>query len=445
MQPQMEVAAQAEFQVIPTPVLEPAASWNAALRIGFRFAFCYFVLYSFPFPLGVIPYTEKPGEWYELGWHKVVPWVAQHWLRLAQPITVFSNGSGDTTYDYVKVFCFLVLATAATIVWSALDRKRASYGRLHEWLRLYVRLSLGSILLSYGGYKVIPSQFPPPWQWRYLETYGDSSPMGILWTFMGASKSYTIFAGAVEMLGGILLFVPRLVTLGALVGIGAMLNVFILNMSYDVPVKLYSFHLLAMGVFLVLPETRRLARFFILNYSTEPVAAELHFPRNWLNRTLVIGQIVIGFYFAGNALYQSHQGLKGFNSNFLLKPPLYGTWGVDEFALEGQPRPPLLTDDTRWQKAVFENKSALTVQGMDFKLVRYVAKMDLDKKTIELTKRTDAAWKSNLSYALPAPDTMVIDGQLSNKKVHITLHRLDPKYLLNMRGFHWINEFPFNR
>ncbi|MGZ4888911.1 MAG: hypothetical protein ACXWBH_07005 [Candidatus Angelobacter sp.] len=445
MQPQMEVATQPEFQVIPAPVSDPGPSWNLALKIAFRFAFSYFVLYCFPFPLGGIPYTGKPAEWYELAWHKVVPWIAQHLLRLPQPITAFTNGSGDTTYDYIKVLCLLVLAVAATIVWSALDRKRANYTRLHQWLRVYVRLSLGSILLSYGGYKVIPSQFPAPWQWRYLETYGDSSPMGILWTFMGASKTYTIFAGAVEMLGGILLFVPRLVTLGALVGIGAMANVFILNMSYDVPVKLYSFHLSVLGVFLLLPETKRLTRFFIFNRATEPAPAELRFQRNWLNRTLLIGQISVGLFFAGNALYQSYQGLKGFYSDFLLKPPLYGTWGVDEFALDGQPRPPLLTDDTRWQKVVFESKVSLAVQGMDSKMDRYAAKMDLDKKTVALTKRTDAAWKSNLSYTLPTQDTMVIDGQLSNKKVHMTLHRLETKYLLNTRGFHWINEFPLNR
>ena len=158
----MEVAVQPEFQVIP-PVSGPASSWNAALKIGFRFSFCYFTLYCFPFPLGALPYTDKSAEWYELGWHKIVPWVARHFLHLAQPITVFSNGSGDTTYDYVKVLCFLVIATASMIIWSALDRNRTNYSRLHQWLRFYLRLSLGSILLSYGGYKVIPSQFPPLW------------------------------------------------------------------------------------------------------------------------------------------------------------------------------------------------------------------------------------------------------------------------------------------
>ncbi|HET8887619.1 MAG TPA: hypothetical protein VFQ41_01850 [Candidatus Angelobacter sp.] len=446
MQPQVQLAPPAEASAqTMSPDTEGRTRWNAALKIAFRFAFSYLVLYCFPFPLGGLPYTGKPAEWYELGWHKVVPWVAQHWLRLAHPITTFSNGSGDTTYDYIKVLCFLVIAAAATIVWSVWDRKHANYVRLHQWLRLYVRITLGATLLAYGAYKVIPSQFPPPWQWRYLETYGDSSPMGILWTFMGASKSYTIFAGAVEMLGGILLFLPRLATLGALIGISAMANVFILNMSYDVPVKLYSFHLLAMGAFLVLPEIKRLARFFVLNRATEPAPAELRFQRKWLNRSVVIGQLALGLFFAGYTLYQSKQSLTLFRTNILVKPPLYGTWSVDEFAVDGQLRPPLLTDAMRWQRAVFENSAAATVQGMDSKLLRLPAKIDQEKKTVVLTKPADAAWKASLNYALPTNDTMVMEGQLAGQKVQIKLHRLENKYLLNTRGFHWINEFPFNR
>lgn len=446
MQPQMELATPPESPaILSTPAERPSAQWSAALRVAFRFAFSYFGLYCFPFPIGVLPYTEKPAEWYELGWHKVVPWVAQHVLHLSQPITIFSNGSGDTTYDYVKVLCFFVLAVVATIIWSALDRKRANYARLHQWLNFYLRLTLGATLLSYGGYKVIPSQFPALWQSRYLETYGDASPMGILWTFMGASASYTIFAGAVEMLGGILLFVPRLATLGALVGMGAMANVFILNMSYDVPVKLYSFHLLLLSVFLVLPQFKRLTHFFILNRPADPVLPALRFQRNWLNRTLLIGQLALGLFFAVFSLYQSHTQLKSFTTDFSAKPPLHGTWGIDEFVVDGQPKPPLLTDETRWQKAVFDFNTSITLQAMDGKLLRFGAKIDADKKTIELKKNADPKWKANLSYTFPVPGTMLMDGQVGEQKIHMKLHRLDPKYLLNTRGFHWINEFPFNR
>jgi hypothetical protein len=56
------------------------------------------------------------------------------------------------------------------------------------------------------------------------------------------------------MTGGVLVIIPRFTTLGSLVLVGAISNVFVLNMSYDVPVKQYSFHLLLMCLFVVAPD-----------------------------------------------------------------------------------------------------------------------------------------------------------------------------------------------
>jgi hypothetical protein len=248
------------------------------------------------------------------------------------------------------------------------------------------------------------------------------------------------------MLGGILLFVPRLVTLGALISIGAMANVFMLNMSYDVPVKLFSFHLLLFSIFLVAPDLERLARFFVLHRAIESRKPELRFSRRWVNYTLVIAQLALGLFFAGKALYEAHKQRHSFLAgDFAAPAALHGPWAVDEFTVNGQTRPQLITDNVLWQKVIFDTRVGLFAQGMDGKLLRFNAKMDFDKKTLALTKRDDAQWKGNLSYNLPANDAMLMDGQLGADKVHIKLHRLDGKYLLNTRGFHWFNEFPFNR
>ena len=64
--------------------------------------------------------------------------------------------------------------------------------------------------------------------------------MGALWWFMGASIPYIIFAGAAEVLGGLLLVLRRTAALGALVAFAVMVNVMMLNYCYDAPVKLYS-------------------------------------------------------------------------------------------------------------------------------------------------------------------------------------------------------------
>src|SRR5581483_12004453 len=266
--------------------------WSLARRVAFRFAFAYFLLYCAPFPLNWIPYADRTGEWINALWHVVAVWAGAHVLHLSKPITIFENGSGDTTYNWVLVFCFLVIATAATVVWSILDRKRQSYDRLYRWSRLYLRLWLGGIMCSYGAAKVIQSQFPAPLLSTLIVPYGQHSPMGLLWTFMGASKPYNVFAGSAEMLAGILLLVPRSTTFGAVVCAAVMSNVFMLNMSYDVPVKLFSFHLLVAALILAGPDLANTTRFFVLRKPAQLAIDRPFFGDPRLNYAGLIAQLL---------------------------------------------------------------------------------------------------------------------------------------------------------
>ena len=44
------------------------------------------------------------------------------------------------------------------------------------------------------------------------------------------------------------------------------------------------------------------------------------------------------------------------------------------------------------------------------------------------------------------PDTMVLDGTVTGHREHIQLKRVDHiKFQFAARGFHWIQEYPFNR
>ncbi len=234
------------------------SDWSLPQRVLFRFVCSYWILYALPSGgrsslIGMIPFVTRP---YTRMWRKLVEWVAAHVFHLTGAVAVYPqvNGSGDTTLDYIHVLCMAVVAAIATAVWSILDRKRTEYRRLHAWLRVLVRYALAFTLFSYGFAKVFPLQFQPPGLNRLMEPFHDFSPMGVLWTFMGASMAYTIFAGASEVLGGALLLFRRTTLLGALVSAAVMLNVVMLNYCYDVPVKLYSTHLLLMAVFLTAPD-----------------------------------------------------------------------------------------------------------------------------------------------------------------------------------------------
>ncbi|MGC6429907.1 MAG: hypothetical protein ACON5F_02580 [Jejuia sp.] len=49
-----------------------------------------------------------------------------------------------------------------------------------------------------------------------------------------------------------------------------------------------------------------------------------------------------------------------------------------------------------------------------------------------------------LKYTYSTPDLMELKGNIENDSVLITLKKKD-QFLLKSRGFHWINESPFNR
>jgi hypothetical protein len=413
-------------------------SWSPAKRTLFRFAFSYLVLYNFPFPLHRIPWAGPLiTQPYKDLWNWLVPWAGKHLLGVN--ITIRQGGSGDTTYNYVQVLCFLILAAVTTAVWTVLDRKRPEYTRLDAGLRVYIRFALAAAMVSYGAYKVIPSQFAKPFPSQLIEPFGEASPMGLLWTFMGASSGYTIFAGAAEMIGGLLLAFRRTALLGALVSIGVMSHVAALNLCYDVPVKLYSLHLLAMGIFLTLPDLRRLLDLFVLNRPVEAVA--LRPPRARFRRAALVAQVMLVAY-SGYQLYQSYDASKQ-EGNLAPRPPFYGIWTVEELEVDGVARPPLLTDASRWRRVVFEYPDYVSIQLMDGSRSDY--DLILGKRRLTLIKSDDKTWRPSFAYQETQPGLLALDGTMDGRKTRLTLRREDESgYRLVSRGFHWIHETAFN-
>src|SRR4029077_1389650 len=130
--------------------------------------------------------------------------------------------------------------------------------------------SLGSTMLTYGMVKAVPLQMSAPGLTRLLEPFGNFSPMGVLWASIGASKGYEMFAGFMELIAGTLLFIPQLATLGAMVSFADSVQIFTLNMTSDVPVKLFSFQLVLMSLFLIAPEASRIANVLVFNRTADP-------------------------------------------------------------------------------------------------------------------------------------------------------------------------------
>ena len=75
-----------------------------------------------------------------------------------------------------------------------------------------------------------------------------------------------------------------------------------------------------------------------------------------------------------------------------------------------------------------------------------VSAIDTGDNTLKLTKNDDKDWKASFAYTRPAPDRLVLDGEIDGHKEKMELQLVDrSKFLLVSRGFHWIQEYPFNR
>ncbi len=409
--------------------------WTPARRVAIRFATVYVLLYSFPVIKDLTP-AGRLFLWWNRIWVAVIKWAGLHIFGVT--ITVLPNGSGDTTFNYVEVFCLLLIAALATAVWSAVDR-RVSYDALWHALRSYVRFFLAAVMLIYGAAKVIPVQFPAPSLDRLIQPIGDASPMGLLWTFMGASAPYTIFAGLGEVIAGLLLTMRRTASLGALITIAVMSNVAMLNFSYDVPVKLFSIHLLVLAAFVLLPDAGRLTNVLILNRPAPAVELRPQLNGRWVP---IIRTLVVLAFFAF-AFLQARTIRKVYAAH----SPFYGIWNVDEFSIDGQPRPPLTTDRARWRRVVFDSPQVFSVELMNDARERFRLKLDQAKKTMTVSGLANPQAKSTVFvYSIPAPDFMSLEGRLEGKEIRARLHREPASaFLLTTRGFHWINEYPFNR
>ena len=426
------------------PEASPRPTWSIARRIGLRFVFAYLVLYNLPFPIGSLPLTDSVKNWYEKLWHVVVPWFAARVLHLAKPITIFSNGSGDTTYDYVLVLVFVILAAVATLVWSLLDRRATSHPRLAFGLRVYVRYVLAYALLSYGAFKVIQTQFPYPSLDRLVEPFGEFSPMGVVWSWMGISYAYNLFAGLAEMTSGFLLFFRRTVMLGSLLAIAVMSNVVIINFAFDVPVKLYSSHLLLMAVFLVAPDARRLVGACVMNRGM--TAAELG--AAFQTRRMRIAGAVTKTLFVLTGVLAPLWTSRSFARQIVERPPLYGIWEVDSFVRGHEAVPALVGDSVRWRRLVFGYPGSASVRLLSDSTRYYRVTTDTVKQTLVLSARRDSSATLRLAYARGGvwKDSLRLDGVVNGDSLHVRLHRFDEtRFLLVSRGYHWINEFPLNR
>ncbi|HWA86175.1 MAG TPA: hypothetical protein VG710_08140 [Opitutus sp.] len=381
-------------------------------------------------------------------WRNVTPWFGRVVLRLHEPVLFTYSGSGDKLFDWVQMAGVLSLALVLAAIWMWFDRRRRWDPLARDLMRIVLRYGLGTVMLSYGMSKLLHQQMPAPHLFRLVEPYGESSPMGLLWTFMGQSAAYSAFAGGLEFLGGFLLFFRRTVILGALILVVVLTNVLLMNLCFDVPVKLYSALYLFMALVLVAPEAGRLWSLLVLRRAVAPsLASEVRraWPAGRAGRLLTVVKALVVLQILWVVPAQAYFRWRDHSP---AKPELYGLYEVETFTQNGETHPPLLTDRARWRRVMIDEGNFFVVQFMDdhrrFFRIRNTSQPG--KLVVEPNSGPKRGESISFTIAHPAERELLLEGRLDEAALAVRLRRADDaKLLLQNRGFHWINEQPFNR
>lgn len=402
--------------------LDSPGPWSASQTGAFR----WFTIFSLLFIAPIEPLTNL-----------AIPWIGHALLGLEGEISLQMTGSGDTTAEYVRLLLHVVLATCGAVAWTVLRGPRARYVKLLHWFTFALRVTVSMTMIGYGVAKLTGSQFSPPTEIRLFQDYGDSSPMGLLWTFMGHSTAYSAFTGLAEILGAVLLLSRRTTTLGAVVVVGVMANVVMLNFCYDVPVKLLSSRLLLWAVFLAALDGRRLYALFA---NTGTVASRVQPPLFTKPKAHLAGQIL-------KSLLALFLVLAAIIAPMMMAPTdpsttasVRGVYEVTSFERDGVQVPPLVTDENRWHRVAIGDYDSFAVFGTDG--VRRFYRAKLEGETLELTLLKGGDQKTE-AFAMTREESGEV--RLVGETTSVTLRAYEPEFLLRDRGFHWVQEAPFNR
>ena len=405
--------------------LTPAARY-AAKQFFLRAAVVYWIAWGLGWALlqiSRLTSIERLAPRYWALWSPLTRLAGSVLFSRGEPAVYTDAGSGDSTFFWTLLVVQLAFAVVIGFCWFVFTRAKvtAALGALQTGLRYL----LGAVLIEYGAAKVINVQFPLPRFQTLLTPVGQLPPEDLLWTFMGASPTYSLISGSVELLAGGLLLFRRTSVIGAILGFAAMLNVFLLNVSYDVPVKLFSAHLVLVAAWIIAPYARSIVG------AAMPPRKPKGLERTWV---AIAAPLLALAVFAGVSLRQNWTFLHTYGTA-APKPPLAGMYRVEEITSS------TLEPPSAWhfaQLIVPDGRGPAQVWLPDGQVIRW--RLEVDTGTHRVIVRPQAPSSARPGVEYPdtvhykiAGDTLHVTGNLAGARIAARLSRIDASELPLLR------------
>lgn len=425
-------------------------AWPLWYRILFRFLFIYFALYLFAYPVFdfVSPFSML-DDIPQLVNDFSVRAFNTHVLKYKDELVPL-GGSGDTSFGWAQLAFQLTVAAIGCVIWSVIDRKRKTYYRAEYFMRTAIRYFIALIAFMYGNIKIMALQMPEPTLSQLATPLGDFLPMRFSWLFIGYSTPYQIFSGVMELIVCILLLYRRTVTLGLVVGLGVFVNVMMLNLFYDVPVKIFSIHLVVMCALLLLNDAKRLVAIFVLN---KPAEANQLYHYQPAKKSSKVIRIALKCFFIFMAIWSTVELFPWYlqqGAEKVVKPISYGHYDVVRFARNGHEVPVLAHDTIVWKDMIFEydkNYPYISVASRDSLFQNQYGRGDFWYKADTINKQLlcyryegrDSLYLFTMKYEFRKNDTIRLNA-IGKDSLDITIVKSNRKFPLAEKQFHWLSE-----
>jgi hypothetical protein len=339
----------------------------------------------------------------------------------------------DYYWTYIALLVYLLIAIIIVTAWTIIGKTKKS-PKLFTYTSVFARYYLASLLLSYGISKILGDQFGHTDLSTLIQPFGNMDPHRLFWEFMGASKSYQIFGGALEVIAGSLLLFRKTTTIGCLIALALLINILMLDIAFDTFVKVRVFYFILLTIYILGPDIKRLFSIFILKQSASLsiIPSVIENKKNKLLHYILkfglIGLVLIVILKKQMDVYSLY--------HYPSHGSISGIYKISEFYLNHQLHQPVNDDSLSWKKIAINKYFPIAgVQFANDSFTEYYFKLDTLNKIIDLSLQNDSRFKSRLHYSTINGDQWLFEGSFKDDSIRFMSKKVDIKSFNLEKGY----------
>jgi len=407
--------------------------WSNWQKILFRFFFVFLSLQ--------VVTEDFIGNWFgstlfiwQLGERIFVNpclWLNNHFFHFVYKSPGWTSFSG--TLHTIRDAIYLLIALLTCILWTLFDKKRTQYNRLYYWFSHGLVIALACIVFAYGCIKIFAIQMAPPSFISLQTPLGDMSPFDLLWATFGYGKPYQVFSGVFEVLGAVLILFRRTRAVGLVVIVSVMINVVLMNYTYQIGVLDLSFRILLVSLFLLVPYAIPLFGFFFGQKTVSLHAGEVKFnPTGKALRPKLFTGLLTGISFVLSIQSAYERNGKMGKTNQSRQYSM-----VKQFVVDRDTLPLIENDTTRWRfwsERIANGKNYVTITSMKPGVAKtYQVERDLPKHLLILhpfNQKDTASFHFN--YTESDKQNWRMEGWIHQQRITAILQKVNPDTTYNL-------------